>query len=580
MSDRPTQSNKLACSTTSSKESSLALSPIAAVIRTSIIGLGLGLAHSTVNAATITVDSNLDDGLHCTLRAAIDSINAGVLVNGCLPSSVTGNFGSDDAIEFDMPSNSITLNGSQLNIDNSLVSINGGNDNVNIDISADNRSRVFFLDSSIVTLNNLTIRNGHATGSGNTGSGGGIYVKEGYTTITNSTISQNFAYQEGAGIFAPDGASMSISDSRMLRNYAYSESITRAGSAIHTSGKYSVILISDSIFSDNTVTSGGAAILAEELAIVKIEDSLIGRTFQNQFNGGSAIQARSGAGIDITGSTVSGTNMYGNSTAIVATGVGPYYPTYINVNNSIVSGVSSDFGRTIGIEAADGASIGVTNSTVTGSLGWSGAFGVKASGGGSVGLVNSTVSGNSTYIGDVAGVATTGSGSYIRLLNSTVTDTSVYSYSYNYGHNDFSNIINVSNSPGSNISIVNSILSNARLIGAPPSSTTVPLDCSGVVTVDSTSIISDGTCGATVSGDPRIGSLTDNGGPTPTHALNVGSIAIDSGDNDTCLTTDQRYEPRDDGACDVGAFEFQPEDDQTQFYVIPLVNGNTAVVPF
>jgi hypothetical protein len=63
-------------------------------------------------------------------------------------------------------------------------------------------------------------------------------------------------------------------------------------------------------------------------------------------------------------------------------------------------------------------------------------------------------------------------------------------------------------------------------------------------------------------GDPLLGPLQDNGGPTPTMALGVGSPAIDrippAGFG--CPATDQRGIPRPQGpACDLGAFEvFQP----------------------
>jgi hypothetical protein len=54
-----------------------------------------------------------------------------------------------------------------------------------------------------------------------------------------------------------------------------------------------------------------------------------------------------------------------------------------------------------------------------------------------------------------------------------------------------------------------------------------------------------------------------NGGLTPTFALLPGSNAIDSGDNAICSSQgvdsiDQRGYPRNDGACDIGAFELQP----------------------
>ncbi len=58
----------------------------------------------------------------------------------------------------------------------------------------------------------------------------------------------------------------------------------------------------------------------------------------------------------------------------------------------------------------------------------------------------------------------------------------------------------------------------------------------------------------------KLGELADNGGPTETHALLPGSVAIDVIPADMCeVTEDQRGEPRPGGSmCDVGAFEVQP----------------------
>jgi hypothetical protein len=71
--------------------------------------------------------------------------------------------------------------------------------------------------------------------------------------------------------------------------------------------------------------------------------------------------------------------------------------------------------------------------------------------------------------------------------------------------------------------------------------------------------------GDTLGGDPLLGVLADNGGPTRTHALLAGSPAIDSGSNPLALAADQRGEGfvREYGtAPDIGAFERQPLPDR------------------
>jgi hypothetical protein len=67
--------------------------------------------------------------------------------------------------------------------------------------------------------------------------------------------------------------------------------------------------------------------------------------------------------------------------------------------------------------------------------------------------------------------------------------------------------------------------------------------------------------------DPLLGPLQDNGGPTLTHALLIGSPAIDavtfsdcSDTGENLLDTDQRGHDRQTGTgCDIGAFEFNAD---------------------
>ena len=68
----------------------------------------------------------------------------------------------------------------------------------------------------------------------------------------------------------------------------------------------------------------------------------------------------------------------------------------------------------------------------------------------------------------------------------------------------------------------------------------------------------DTTCPGRI-GNPRLGPLRDNGGPTSTLALGAGSAAIDRvpSRGAGCPSTDQRGVRRPEGrACDIGAYEF------------------------
>jgi CSLREA domain-containing protein len=95
-------------------------------------------------------------------------------------------------------------------------------------------------------------------------------------------------------------------------------------------------------------------------------------------------------------------------------------------------------------------------------------------------------------------------------------------------------------------------------------------DCAGTVLSGGYNLVEDvtGCAGVHVSGDvtgldPKLGTLTDNGGPTATQAPATDSPAIDAGNpaspgsgGASCTGTDQRGTPRDlGGRCDIGAVE-------------------------
>jgi CSLREA domain-containing protein len=91
-------------------------------------------------------------------------------------------------------------------------------------------------------------------------------------------------------------------------------------------------------------------------------------------------------------------------------------------------------------------------------------------------------------------------------------------------------------------------------------------NCSGPdITSLGYNLADDTSCGFSATGDlvvadAMLGPLQDNGGPTETHDLLPGSLAIDAGGSCPPPTTDQRGVVRPQGvACDIGAVEFVPE---------------------
>jgi hypothetical protein len=214
------------------------------------------------------------------------------------------------------------------------------------------------------------------------------------------------------------------------------------------------------------------------------------------------------------------------------------------------------------------------------------------SNGGTLTLTHSTVSGN---FSDVGGIS---NGGTLTLTHSTVSgNRGGYGGGiFNYGTLTLTN---------STLSGNTAVFGGAIFIGGGTGGTATLTNCTvsgnsaedggafwgGTVTLTNTLV--DGECGGATSGggnlesprdtcgfdqptdqvnisaeDLKLGPLADNGGPTMTHALGTGSVAIDQIPEGDCvdadgqpLTTDQRGEPRPETGgtlCDVGAFEVQP----------------------
>lgn len=241
-----------------------------------------------------------------------------------------------------------------------------------------------------------------------------------------------------------------------------------------------------------------------------------------------------GGGIYNSGTlSVSNTTLSNNSLTGTGTfGGGIYNIGLVTVTNSTLTNNSSSY-RGGGIHN-DGTAR-VTNSTYIGnSAGMGGALADS----GNLFLSNSTLSGNSATSGGGIG----NSGGNTRVINSTIAGNSTAGgqgagiYIINGGATTITNTIVANSSPGAN--------------------------CNGSAVADGGHNVSysDGSCPG-VNKDPRLFALANYGGPTQTMALQVGSPALEAGDDAACASAlvnnrDQRGAVRPWGLhCDIGAYE-------------------------
>jgi hypothetical protein len=200
----------------------------------------------------------------------------------------------------------------------------------------------------------------------------------------------------------------------------------------------------------------------------------------------------------------------------------------------------------------------VVNSTFSGNTGVLGGGIYKA--GYPMFVINSTLSGNHSTGSGGGLYAASGD---LGLYNVTVSQN--IANSDNSGGGDGGGVARA----GGSFTFLNSIIAhNFVIITMQPFPLIDNDDCAGAIVSQGFNLLyfaNPNHCtvsGSYGPGDPLLGPLQDNGGPTPTHALLPGSPAIDGGNPGGCtdnvgaqIATDQRGRPRA-APCDIGAFEF------------------------
>jgi parallel beta-helix repeat protein len=364
----------------------------------------------------------------------------------------------------------------------------------------------------------LTLNNVEISGNTAGDDGGGMDFEDGTLTIVESTISGNTADDEGGGIRLEEDGTLTIVESTI---------------------------------SGNTADDEGGGIKFEDGTLTIVESTISGNTAGNGGSGGLGNGGGGGLWLDDVDGTISDTTISGNTADDGGGGI-YLYETLMTISNSTLSGNSADRGGALYIKTDDlddyGSATFIENSTISGN--------------------HATQDGGAIFTGMDEEIVP------LEIVQSTITDNSTDGLGENVG--------GIALQDNAEVTITGSIVAGNLGNDIGLYSTSLPsLNASdsvlGVIQSGVTLIDGGGTqIGVT---DPMLGLLANNGGVTKTHALLVGSPAIDAGPNPVPVFDGNEFDQRGIGfarivfgVADVGAFEVQ-EPEPTTEPVVPAFTG-------
>ncbi len=412
----------------------------------------------------------------------------------------------------------------------------------NLIVDGNQRHRVFSVPEGVTAeLVDLTVVNGRLTENEEHGAG---IRNEGTLTLTRTTVSTSSAGRDTGcrtddqALLCSEGGGIWNAGTLTLVESTISESSAHFGGGLANRGGL-VTLVDSSVITCSAigcsvgavVCSGGGGIWNS--GALMMQNSTVS---ENDADWGAGLYNRDGA--TLTGSTVSGGSAGFDGGGLLN------FETLTLIDTTVADNFAGQSGGGIANEAG---SLEVNGSTLSGNAAAAAGGGILNPAGAAAQLVNATISRNMANTG---GAIYTGG--ELLLLSSTIAENDAP---------DARAIFDPA-APGARVrSIANTVIEG---------------DCEGPQ-FDSGgyNIESPGnTCGFNQQTDQpsedqlNLGALDDNGGPTRTHELLQGSVAIDQIPESDCvdgadepLSADQRGEPRPSGtsgACDVGAFEVQP----------------------
>ncbi|RUM94380.1 MAG: hypothetical protein DSZ28_03555 [Thiothrix sp.] len=423
----------------------------------------------------------------------------------------------------------------------------------------------------ITITNSQIIDNGIGSG---VGLGGGIVVSlplydppapsdlSTKLIIHGSTISGNKADHSGGGVHVDSGLSLTseVAPTVITNSIFENNQVTCAGC---DGGAISVgfgeVSISDSTFNGNTAEGDGGGISQKDngngigiigQSIFSLSGTSVTNNQSGGYGGGLAIYA---AEANISSSLIQGNTAKSSGGGLLAGGNFSYLSGNTSIIGSTISGNTAAYGGGVSVGGPDGSLVKIENSTVDGNTATVAGGGFAVGTTEQLGIDNGTVIENSAPTG--ANIAASGSTTLTR------------------------SIIAQPIGGGTNCSI----LTGSPVWVSPP-----------IIINNGFSWFNDSTCEAgsndivDLGGDPQLGPLADNGGPTLTRLPAITSPVVGLVPVTDCpLSGDQRETPRPSGiACEAGAVEisegmtYQLPNNQWQQISLPSDPGNDNKVDY
>ena len=481
------------------------------------MAIALALAAANSNAATLIIDTT-DVGTspdHCSITDAVTAINNQVAVGGC----IAGN-GTDDTIDlthFSVPT-TISLTAAAPMTSHALM----------LSEPATIRGALASGGTPLVTIQRSTVTGTDAFGLISSTSSLAIYG----LSLTNGDAGtySGGAIQAGGALIVHDsvialnsaliGGGINTLAAAEIKNSIISGNTAGSGGGLlaHGGASLTATTIANNNATDTGDYSGGGGIFAS----APIQADTVVFSGNTSASAGGAIYAT--GGVAVVNSSFSGNSANGGSGGAIMDKIGNVYSTMSTINNNTASANGG------GIYSAKAS---VTNSTITGNEAGTDGGGVQA---------DTFISAYSTIAQNTAA----GSGGGVKFVSVGTAQATII-----FG-----------NTPD-------------NLVTSGTAALTGQFNLVGVASGGGPSA---GVPADTISCDPLLAPLADNGGLTQTMALtgpngsSPGSCAIDAASSTppANITTDQRGYARTSGPgtspkADIGAFEFGSSDPDVIF---------------